>query len=164
MVYARFQSYFALGQDMRKTVCILSAAALLVGCSSKSEDVKAAHVSTLGYKRFTCVELIKERELLKSKIVQIASDQDAKAGSDAAAMAVGGLLFWPALLFLAAGDDKEGELGRLKGEFDAVTEVAKMKQCLSDEQLQAAEQQRIAAQEALKAKQSAGAKGLRSGT
>jgi len=69
----------------------------------------------LGYKRFTCVELIEERELLKSKIAQIASDQDAKAGSDAAAMAVGGLLFWPALLFLAAGDDKEGELGRLKG-------------------------------------------------
>ena len=104
-----------MGQDMTKTVCILSAAALLVGCSSKSEDVKAAYVSTLGYKRFTCVELIEERELLKSKIVQIASDQDAKAGSDAAAMAVGGLLFWPALLFLAAGDDKEGELGRLKG-------------------------------------------------
>ncbi len=118
----------------------------------------------MGYKRFTCVELVEEREILKGKIIEIAEDQDAKAGSDAAAMAVGGLLFWPALLFLAAGDDKEGELGRLKGEFDAVTEVAKMKHCISDEQFQAEEQQRIAAEEALKAKQAPGAKGLRSGT
>ena len=149
---------------MKNTICSLAAAAVLAGCSSKSEDVQASHVSTVGYKRFTCVELIEERETLKAKIVDIAADQDAKAGSDAAAMAVGGLLFWPALLFLAAGDDKEGELGRLKGEFDAVTEVATKKKCISPEQLQAEEEQRIAAQEALKARQSPGAKGLRSGT
>lgn len=153
-----------MGRDMKKTICILSAAALIAGCSSKAEDVQASHVSTVSYKRFTCVELVQEREVLKGKIIEIAEDQDAKAGSDAAAMAVGGLLFWPALLFLAAGDDKEGELGRLKGEFDAVTEVAKKKRCISDEQLQAEEEQRIAAQEALQARQSPGAKGLRSGT
>lgn len=149
---------------MKKIVCILSAAALLSGCASKSEDVKASHVSTMGYKRFTCVELVEEREILKGKIIEIAADQDAKAGSDAATVAVGGLLFWPALIFLASGDDKESELGRLKGEFDAITDVAKKKNCISPEQLQAEEEQRIAAEEALKARQSPGAKGLRAGT
>ena len=74
---------------MKNTICSLAAAAVLAGCSSKSEDVQASHVSTVGYKRFTCVELIEERETLKAKIVDIAADQDAKAGSDAAAMAVG---------------------------------------------------------------------------
>ena len=84
--------------------------------------------------------------------------------ADAAAVAVGAIVFLPVLLFLAAGDDKSGELSRLKGEFDAVTVVAKDKDCISAEQLQAEEEQRIAAEEALKKQQEERSKGLRSGT
>ena len=149
---------------MKKIVGAAISAALVAGCASKSEDVSAAHVSTTGYKAFTCDELVAEREALKAKIGEVAAAQDSKAGNDAAAMAVGAIVFLPALLFLAAGDDKSGELSRLKGEFDAVTAVAKDKDCISAEQLQAEEEQRIAAEEALKKKQEERQKGLRAGS
>ncbi len=149
---------------MKKFVSVAISAAMVAGCASKSEDVSAAHVSTTGYKAFSCEELVAERETLKAKIGQVAAAQDSKAGNDAAAMAVGAIVFLPALLFLAAGDDKSGELSRLKGEFDAVTAVAKDKDCISADQLKAEEEQRIAAEEALKKRQEERQKGLRSGT
>lgn len=149
---------------MKKFMGVAISAAMVAGCASKSEDVSAAHVSTTGYKAFTCEELVAERETLKAKISQVAAAQDSKAGNDAAAMAVGAIVFLPALLFLAAGDDKSGELSRLKGEFDAVTIVAKDKDCISAEQLQAEEEQRIAAEAALKKRQEERQKGLRAGS
>ena len=149
---------------MNKFFAAMASLSLLAGCASKSEDVSAAHVSTTGYKAFTCEELVTERETLKAKVAEVASAQDSKAGNDAAAMAVGAIVFLPALLFLAAGDDKSGELSRLKGEFDAVTVVAKDKGCISAEQLQAEEEQRIAAEAALKKRQEERQKGLRAGS
>jgi len=146
---------------MNKFLGAAVSAALLAGCASKSADVSAAHVSTTGYKSFSCEELVAERETLKAKIGEVAQAQDNKAGNDAAAIAVGAIVFLPALLFLAAGDDKSGELSRLKGEFDAVTAVAKDKDCISAEQLQQEEDERIAAQKALEERQKGQSEGLR---
>lgn len=146
---------------MNKFLGAAVSVALLAGCASKSQDVSAAHVSTTGYKGFTCEELVSERETLKAKIVEVAQAQDSKAGNDAAAVAVGAIVFLPVLLFLAAGDDKSGELSRLKGEFDAVTAVAKDKDCISAEQLQAEEEQRIAAEKAIEERRKAQQSGLR---
>lgn len=146
---------------MNKFLGAAVSVALLAGCASKSADVSAAHVSTTGYKSYACDELVAERETLKAKIIEVAEAQDSKAGNDAAAVAVGAIVFLPVLLFLAAGDDKSGELSRLKGEFDAVTAVAKDKNCISPEQLQAEEEQRIAAEKAIKERRKAQDKGLR---
>ena len=38
--------------------------------------------------------------------------------------------FWPALFFMAAGSDKQAELSRLKGEYDAVQQAAIAKDCM----------------------------------
>ena len=130
---------------MRKIALSLSALTLASACASSSENVTAERVSTLSYKENTCEELIAERESLRKRIVVVAEAQDDKAAGDAAAMAVGTLIFLPALAFMAAGEDKSGELGRLKGEFDAVTEVAKEKDCIPPEQL---ERERVEAEEA----------------
>ncbi len=146
---------------MNKFLGAAVSASLLAGCASKSENVSAAHVSTTGYKSYTCEELVTERETLKAKILQVAQAQDSKAGSDAAAVAVGAIVFLPVLLFLAAGDDKSGELSRLKGEFDAVTAVAKDKNCISAGQLQAEEEQRIAAEKAIEERRKAQSSGPR---
>lgn len=146
---------------MNKFLGAAVSVALLAGCASKSADVSAAHVSTTGYKSFSCEELVAERETLKAKIIEVAQAQDSKAGNDAAAVAVGAIVFLPVLLFLAAGDDKSGELSRLKGEFDAVTAVAKEKNCISQEQLQKEEEERIAAEKELAERQEAQAAGTR---
>ncbi|MEL6794746.1 MAG: hypothetical protein AAFP78_14900, partial [Pseudomonadota bacterium] len=93
---------------MRRTFAALTAVVFTAACANKAEDVSTAYVSPTGYKGFTCDELVTEREGLKERISTVALEQDEKAGGDAAAVAVGAIVFLPALLFLAAGDDKSG--------------------------------------------------------
>jgi hypothetical protein len=59
---------------------------------------------------------------------EIAGVQDDIAGDDAVAMGVGLVLLWPALFFIES-DDQHVELARLKGEFDALEQVAIQKDC-----------------------------------
>lgn len=54
--------------------------------------------------------------------------QKKQADTDAVAMGVGLVLFWPALFFLA-GDDQKEELARLKGEYEALQQAAIQKDC-----------------------------------
>ena len=55
------------------------------------------------------------------------------ADNDAAQMGVGLILFWPVLFFLEGGDGPQAaEYARLKGERDALEEVAIFKKCDSD--------------------------------
>jgi len=52
------------------------------------------------------------------------------ADNDAAQMAVGIVIFWPALFFLEGGDGPEAaEYSRLKGEFEALEQVSVQKKC-----------------------------------
>jgi hypothetical protein len=49
----------------------------------------------------------------------------AEAGADTAQMAIGLVLFWPALFFLEGGDGPEAaEYARLKGEYEALRKIA----------------------------------------
>ena len=130
---------------MKPILAIAASAALVSACANKAEDVSAAYVSPTGYQALDCDALLAERTALQGKIVEVSAQQDDKAGGDAAAVAVAAIVFLPAALFLAAGEDRSGELSRLKGEFDAVTTVAAEKECISAEQL---EEERLAAEAA----------------
>ncbi|MTI19085.1 hypothetical protein E1162_17720 [Rhodobacteraceae bacterium RKSG542] len=56
-------------------------------------------------------------------------DQRQAATADAVLMGVGLLVFWPSLLLLAATEDHKEELGRLKGEYEALQAAAAIKRC-----------------------------------
>ena len=51
------------------------------------------------------------------------------AEKDEVAMGVGMVLFWPALFFLAEGEDQKVEIGRLKGQYETIKNVATKKKC-----------------------------------
>lgn len=61
-------------------------------------------------------------------------------------MGVGLVLFWPALFFLA-GDDRSDELGRLKGEYEALETSAIQKKCDVAPELQLARKERKESEE-----------------
>ncbi len=64
------------------------------------------------------------------RVVQrISGLQRENANADVAMMTVGLIIFWPALIGLAATKDRKGELGQLKGEYDAVDLSMRTKQC-----------------------------------
>ena len=56
--------------------------------------------------------------------------QDDTASGDSVAMGVGLVLFWPALFFIDSDDARE-EVGRIKGELEAVEQASIQKKCLT---------------------------------
>ena len=62
---------------------------------------------------------------------EISGMQDEEAGEDAWVMGIGMVLFWPSLFFLEGNTGREAELGRLKGEIDAIEQAATLKDCHS---------------------------------
>ena len=114
---------------MKKTLTAATVILLFFGgCAKKADEVSAAYVSPLQYQNYSCKQLQTEMARVGTKVSEVAGIQNKTANKDAAAMTVGLIVFWPALFFLAGGD-KEEELGRLKGEYEALQRAANEKEC-----------------------------------
>ena len=113
---------------MRGFVILTVCSAVLVGCASSPDKISATYVSPLQYGNFDCDQVREEMIRVSSHVQSVAGQQKKTAKNDQIAMGVGLVLFWPALFFLA-GSDKKEELGRLKGEYDALNQAAIQKKC-----------------------------------
>jgi len=112
-----------------KIVLVAVSITLLVsGCSQKADSIKATYVSPLPYEKHSCEQLKGEVIRVNKRLTEISGQQVDAANKDAAAVGVG-LVFWPALLFLARGEDQKEEVGNFKGQYDALREVAVKKNC-----------------------------------
>jgi hypothetical protein len=111
----------------------LIAAALCVGltsaCATNPDKISAQYVSPLAYQGYNCDQIRTELVRVSSRVSEVTGQQRKQASNDALAMGVGLVIFWPALFFLAGGSDKKDELGRLKGEYDALQVSANEKSC-----------------------------------
>lgn len=116
-----------------KRVGRIAAALVLLGgqvaCTQRPENVTARYVSPVGYRVWTCDQLLDERARLISEVDRVAGLQRENANADAAMMTVGIILLWPVLFGLAATTDRREELGRLRGEYEAVEASRREKAC-----------------------------------
>ncbi len=80
------------------------------------------------YDHLNCNQIRQEMQRVSRHVHEVTGQQQGEATGDAVALGVGLVLFWPALFFMI-GDDKEEELGRLKGEYDALEQAAITKEC-----------------------------------
>ena len=99
------------------------------GCASSPDLISARYVSPNMYQNWSCDQLLDEKMRLTKEVERIAGLQRENANADAAMMTVGLIIFWPALIGLAATKDRKGELGQLKGEYDAVDLSLRSRQC-----------------------------------
>lgn len=120
------------------TTCLISQLGL-VACASKSENISASYVSPLTYQDYNCKQVRSELVRVSRRVNEVSGVQDAQASKDSVAMGVGMILFWPALFFMI-GKDKEEELSRLKGEYEALEQTAIQKNCDVAGELEAARQ------------------------
>lgn len=118
------------------TTCLISQLGL-VACASKSENISASYVSPLTYQDYNCKQVRSELVRVSRRVNEVSGVQDAQASKDSVAMGVGMILFWPALFFMI-GKDKEEELSRLKGEYEALEQTAIQKNCDVAGELEAA--------------------------
>ena len=111
-----------------KYILSLTLIVMLAACASRPEDIKASYVSPLQYQDFSCRQIGKEVARVGRKLSEVSGAQDDTASDDGVAMGVGLVLFWPALFFIDSDDQKE-EVARLKGEFNALEQIAIEKDC-----------------------------------
>lgn len=115
---------------MTRSIPALILGAALGGCATPPEKVQTAYVSPLQYKDYDCDQVAAELQRVTRRANEIHGSLKKTASDDNAQMAVGMILFWPALFFLEGGDGPEAaEYGRLKGERDALEQIAVQKKC-----------------------------------
>ena len=120
---------------------VVISAFLLTSCAKSSEKISATYVSPLTYQDMSCRQIRGEIDRVSRKAQEITGVQNKEATKDAWAMGLGLVIFWPALFFLI-GDDKKEELGRLKGEYEALEQTAIKKDCGYVKELQEAKRKR----------------------
>lgn len=106
----------------------LIAATGLSACASAPEAVSASYVSPTQFAGMSCRSLNAEAQRINAALAAATGRQAQAASNDAAMTAVSLILFWPAAFFIK-GDDNAGELARLKGEAEAITQAARSKGC-----------------------------------
>ncbi len=102
---------------------------LLFACADSSEDIAAAYVSPDKYSGYSCKQIDKEARSIAVYATRANAAQDDQASSDAGAVAVGAILFLPALFFIGGDDENASEVARLKGELQALEQVSDRKKC-----------------------------------
>ncbi len=121
---------------LRKTVStiVLTAfvSANIAGCASKGSDVQAAYVPVSLYGNLTCEQIAQELYDVGYKAAELSGQLDNAAGKDAGLVAVGVILFWPALFFVGGDKNKEAQLAQLKGTRDSLIKAGKQKGCKLD--------------------------------
>jgi hypothetical protein len=112
-----------------RSLIVLPLAAALGACASSSKEITAQYVSPIQYQAYSCHQLGEEARVISSRAAQTAGAQDQKVTNDAIATTVGIVVFWPAL-FMVKGDGATAyELGRLKGEMEAIERASIQKNC-----------------------------------
>ena len=111
------------------TVISVVLASLLAGCSTASKDIVAANVSPLQYSNYDCEQVRAELIRINGRVNQMAGKLDKNRENDNLAVGVSLVLFWPAVFFLGGTKEQEAEFAKLKGEAQALEQVAIQKRC-----------------------------------
>ena len=116
---------------MKNPIVILTLLAFVtVGCATSPNEIQATHVSPIQYSSYDCDQIAMEMGFVGRKVNELYYQLEDEASADQGQMALGLILFWPALFFLEGGDDyRAGEYARLKGERLALEDAAVMKKC-----------------------------------
>jgi hypothetical protein len=117
-------------------VAVAACAAQISACASLPDRVGPSHISSsaVRYAEYDCDQVRQEMARVDVEARKVAGVQGRLAVQDFVVFGAAVTTFWPAL-FLLAGDDKEDELGHLKGKQVALEKVAIEKRCPVAEEL-----------------------------
>ena len=114
---------------IRETLIAAGVLTAMAGCATQPDKIETAYVSPLIYKDYSCQQVAGELDRVSRRANELHGSLKKKADGDDGAMAVGMILFWPALFFLDGNSPAMTEYARLKGEREALEKVAIQKNC-----------------------------------
>ena len=118
---------------MKKIAVLTLIPTLILGCASNPDKISASYVSPYKYKDYDCDQIMMEMDYVSKNTVRLYQRLSKEQKSDQGQMAVGLLLFWPALFFLEGGDGPEAvQYADLKGEHEALRQASVKKRCEID--------------------------------
>lgn len=120
---------FSIRSASTRLIAAMTAAAVLAGCASSSQNIASSSVSPLLYQNYSCDQLVAESQRVQSKVTELGGRLDQAAQNDKVITGVALVLFWPAAFALGGTKAQEAEYGKLKGEFDAIQQTMVMKNC-----------------------------------
>jgi hypothetical protein len=107
-----------------KKIVICAAMLLAAGCAKRPDEIMATPVAVDPYMQMQCPELAQLKMRKEAELSRLEKDQKETADQDAAAMAV---IHVP--VGSMAGNDKEPEIARAKGEVQAINSAYQAKGC-----------------------------------
>jgi hypothetical protein len=114
---------------MNKLIASALVLALVSGCATSPKDITPAYVSPVLYQNLSCDQLAAEAQRVSSAAAVASGAQQSQAGKDAAMVGVSLILFWPAIFFVGGDKGSAAEVGRLKGEMQAIEQANLAKSC-----------------------------------
>lgn len=103
----------------------------LSACATQPEDIQTSYISPLQYQGYNCDQVAMELARVERRASEMQATLKKTANDDEGQMAIGLILFWPALFFLDGSDGPQAqEYARLKGERDALEQTAVAKSCI----------------------------------
>lgn len=114
---------------MQKTVLLFAVLLVLAGCAKRSSEIATSYVSSVAYESYSCKQLQLEAMRISRRTADLQFRIDDNADGDETAMAVGLILFWPALFFIDGDKPETYEYARMKGEMDAIEVASIQKEC-----------------------------------
>ena len=114
---------------MRPIILAAAAALALAGCATSPDQITAASVSPTLYSGLDCRQITDEAQRINSRLANITGAQQGRANRDTTMMAVGTIVFFPALFFVGLGQDHAAEIAQLRGEAEALSHAARARGC-----------------------------------
>ncbi len=113
----------------KKLLNVVAICILTVSCASSASDITASYVSPMKYSNYDCNQIAIERDNIERRVNALYYSVEKRAKADRTSMAVGMVLFWPALFFLKGDSPEAAEYARMKGEYEAIQTIAVQKKC-----------------------------------
>jgi len=114
----------------RKSVLFFClATSLLVGCATRSADVKPVLASPADFAGWSCTRIDDELDRVQQRAADVAYSVDERAGNNILALGLGVTVFWPAILAMRPAGLEAADLAVLKGRDEALRTAARGQGC-----------------------------------
>lgn len=105
-------------------IALIAGASVLSACATKPENITPQYVSTVQYNELTCPQLGVELARTEDALA-VASGEQKKARSNDTL----GVIFLGLPVSSLSGSNKAAYIGQLKGQIEAMSKVATLKNC-----------------------------------
>jgi hypothetical protein len=113
----------------KRTTALTLSASLAGGCATSPDKIQSAYVSPLQYQNYSCKDIREELGRVTTRAQALQTSLQEKSDNDTGKMVIGMVFFWPILFALDGDDPSSQEYARLKGERDALEQLATQKKC-----------------------------------